>query len=54
MNMMRERAEAVGATLSVVSQPGRGTQVAIPLDAGPSKGGPHEHPPVPSHPRHAG
>jgi two-component system nitrate/nitrite sensor histidine kinase NarX len=29
LSMMRERAEAVGAVLSVVSQPGHGTEIAI-------------------------
>jgi nitrate/nitrite-specific signal transduction histidine kinase len=29
LSMMRERAEAVGAVLSVVSQPGHGAEIAI-------------------------
>jgi signal transduction histidine kinase len=29
LSMMRERAAAIGATLSIASQPGRGTQIVI-------------------------
>jgi PAS domain S-box-containing protein len=32
MSMMHERAEAVGARLKIISQPGKGTEVAITLD----------------------
>jgi signal transduction histidine kinase len=40
LSMMRERAEAVGATLSIVSQPGHGTEIRIRWERDPEQEAP--------------
>ena len=42
LGMMRERAEAVGALLSITSQPGRGTELTIRWTKTPPKTPPNE------------
>ena len=37
LSMMRERAQAVGATLSIASQPGHGTEITIRWTRGPEQ-----------------
>ena len=46
LNMMHERAEAVGASLSVTSKPGQGTEITIRWTRSRREGGPDENPPL--------
>ena len=51
--MMRERAEAAGAQLTVTSQPGHGTELILHWTKNPQKETNDKHS-SPTHSRHAG